>query len=123
MKNLPKIHCLYLLLFFFHQSKGKISAFAATKKICDVYRNDTITEKTCQRWLKRFKEGNFDLEDQQRTGRKRRLSLQDLDSRISKNPKTNTRKLASSLEYSPMTVPRGLKKLGMKKKLSQWIPL
>ena len=61
MKNLPKIHCRYLLLFFFHQSKGKISAFAATKKICDVYGNDTITEKTCQRWLKRFKEGNFDL--------------------------------------------------------------
>ena len=58
------------------------------KKICDVYGNDTITEKTCQRWLKRFKEGNFDLEDQQCTGRKRRLSLQDLDSRISKNPKT-----------------------------------
>ena len=65
MKNLPKIHCRHLLLFFFHQSKGKISAFAATKKICDVYGNDTITEKTCQRWLKRFKEGNFDL-DQQR---------------------------------------------------------
>ena len=54
--------------------------------------------------------------------RKRRLSLQDLDSRISKNPKTNTRELASSLECSPMTVSRGLKKLGMKKKLSQWIP-
>ena len=67
-------------------------------------------------------EGNFDLEDQQRTGRKRRLSFQDLDSRISKNPKTNTRELASSLECSPMTVSRGLKKLGMKKKLSQWIP-
>ena len=48
--------------------------------------------------------------------------LQDLDSRISKNPKTNTRELASSLEYSLMTVSRGLKKLGMKKKLSQWIP-
>ena len=35
MKNLPKIHCRHLLLFFFHQSKGKISAFAATKKIRD----------------------------------------------------------------------------------------
>ena len=90
MKNLPKIHCRHLLLFF-HQSKEKISAFAATKKICDVYGNDIITEKTCQRWLKRFKEGNFDLKDQQRTGRKRRLSLQDLASRISKNSKTNTR--------------------------------
>ena len=119
MKNLPKIYCRHLLLFFFHQSKGKISALAVTKKICDVYENDTITEKTCQRWLKRFKEGNFDLEDQQRTGRKRRLSLQDLNSRILKNPKTNTRELASSLECSPMTVSRGLKKLGMKKKLSQ----
>ena len=122
MKNLPKIHCWHLLLFFFHQSKGKISAFAATKKICHVYGNDTITKKTCQRWLKRFQEGNFDLEDQQRTGRKRRLSLQDLDSRILKNPKTNTRELASSLECSPMTVSRDLKKLGIKKKLSQWIP-
>ena len=118
IKNLPKIHCQHLLLFFFHQSKGKISAFAATKKICDVYENDTITEKTCQRLLKRFKEGNFDFEDQQRTGRKRRLSLQDLDSRISKNPKTNIRELASSLKCSPMTVSRGLKKLEMKKKLS-----
>ena len=47
MKNLPKIHCRHLLLFFFHQSKGKISAFAAMKKICDVYGNDTITGKTC----------------------------------------------------------------------------
>ena len=122
MKNFPKIHCRHLLLFFFHQSKGKISVFAAMKKICDVYGNDTITEKTCQRWLKKFKEGNFDLEDQQRTGRKRRLSLQDFDSRISKNPKTNTRELTSSLECSLMTVSRGLKKLGMKKKLSQWIP-
>ena len=53
MKNLPKIHCRHLLLFF-HQSKGKISAFAATKKICDIYGNDTITEK-------RAKDGSKDL--------------------------------------------------------------
>ena len=122
MKNLPKIHCQNLLLFFFHQSKGKISTFAATKKICDVYGNDTITEKTCQRWLKRFKEGNFDLKNQQRKEGREDSVFKILIQEISKNPKTNTKELASSLECSSMTVSRGLKKLGMKKKLSQWIP-
>jgi len=38
-------------------------------KICAVYGEDAVVEKTVRKWFARFKVGDFNLEDQERLGR------------------------------------------------------
>ncbi|CAK9829602.1 Histone-lysine N-methyltransferase SETMAR [Anthophora retusa] len=60
------IHFRHILLFYFH--KGKKAA-EAHKEICEVYGVDCLTERTCQNWFKKFRSGDFSLNDDQRSGR------------------------------------------------------
>lgn len=39
------------------------------KKICAIYKDDVIDESTVCKWFARFRSGNFDLEDQEYSGR------------------------------------------------------
>ena len=55
-------------VFNFFYRKGK-NATQATNKICAVYDEGTVAERTVQKWFARFKAGDFNLEDQERPGR------------------------------------------------------
>ncbi|XP_043493637.1 histone-lysine N-methyltransferase SETMAR-like [Polistes fuscatus] len=57
-----KVHYRHLMLFFFRKNK---TATQAANKICAVYGEDAVAERTVQKWFARFKAGNFDLEDQE----------------------------------------------------------
>ena len=52
----------------FYYLKGK-NATKAAEKFCEVYAPDTVTIRTAQRWLDRFRSGVVDVEDTPRTGR------------------------------------------------------
>ena len=92
------------------------------EKICSVYRRSAVLEKTCKKWLKKFERGDFNFDDHPKSGRKCQISLDFLKEKFEKQPKTTTRKLAEEFKCNPKTISNGLKKLGKKRKLSQWIP-
>jgi len=55
-----KVHFRHLMLFYFW--KGKNVAQIA-KKICIVYGDSAVAESTVRKWFTRFRNGNFDWEE------------------------------------------------------------
>ena len=47
--------------------KGK-NATDTQKKICAVYGEGAVTDRTCQKWFVRFPAGDFSLDDAPRSG-------------------------------------------------------
>ncbi len=52
-----------------YEFQKKNNATKATENICSVYGENALNVRTCQFWFKRFREGNFDLSDNPRSGR------------------------------------------------------
>ena len=44
-------------------------ATVAAKNICEAFGNQAVSERVCQQWFSRFKNGDFDLNDKGRTSR------------------------------------------------------
>ena len=61
-----KVHFKHLMLFFYRKGKN---ATQAANKICAVYGEGAIAERTVRKWFARFKAGDFNLEDQERPDR------------------------------------------------------
>ena len=63
------------------------SATVATKNINKVY-GDTVSVRVCQQWFKKFRAGNFNIDDEPRTRRPTNLDDDVLQVEIEANPKT-----------------------------------
>ena len=56
----------HIMLYYF--KKGK-NATKMQKKICAVYGEGAVTDRTSQKWFVKFRAGNFSLDDAPRSGR------------------------------------------------------
>ncbi|VUZ49070.1 unnamed protein product, partial [Hymenolepis diminuta] len=79
-----KDHIRHILLFQFRQGN---KARLAAKTLKHTYANDVENEKTCRRWfsLSRFKQDDFDLKDESRTGDSKTLNSEQLEVAIDGN--------------------------------------
>ena len=59
-------HLREVLIFFFHSKKTTAKAHRELQKI---YRDAALSETTCRDWFRRFKDGDFDVDDRPRDGR------------------------------------------------------
>ena len=57
-----------------------------------------MPEKTAQWWFSRFKNGNFTLTDDERSGRPVKLDDDQLNNFLHENPRQSTRKLGEQLK-------------------------
>ena len=55
-----------VLIFFFHSKK---TAAEAHRELQKVYGDAALSETTCRDWFRRFKDGDFDVDDRPREGR------------------------------------------------------
>ena len=53
-----------VLIFFFHSKK---TAAEAHRELQKVYGDAALSETTCRDWFRRFKDGDFDVDDRQPT--------------------------------------------------------
>ena len=61
-----KQHFHHIMLHYF--KKGK-NATETQKKICAVYGESAVTDRTCQKWFAKFHAGDFSLDSASRSGR------------------------------------------------------
>lgn len=114
-----KEHFRHVLLFFFRKGKN---AAQTTKKICDVYGEDSVDISTTRKWFRNFKQKNFDLTDAPRSGRQVGTSDMELLALIESDRHLTTRMMGATLGIDHSTISRRLRKLGMVNKLDLWLP-
>ncbi|GFX11103.1 HTH_48 domain-containing protein [Trichonephila clavipes] len=61
-----KQHFRHILLFYYRKGKNAVQA---RRKLIDVYGEGVLTVRQCQNWFAKFRFGNFNVEDVQRSGR------------------------------------------------------
>ena len=61
-----KRHLRELLIYFFNLKK---SAAEAHRFLLETYGEAALSERSCREWFQKFKNGEFDIEDKERSGR------------------------------------------------------
>ena len=97
------------------------TARAARNHICSVY-GEVVATRMVQKWFKRFREGNRNLEDEERTGRPTEVDANNLLTLIEEDPRLSTKELARQLNCNFSTVARHLEKFGKTCRSGKWVP-
>uniref|UniRef100_A0A914D6U4 Mos1 transposase HTH domain-containing protein n=1 Tax=Acrobeloides nanus TaxID=290746 RepID=A0A914D6U4_9BILA len=90
------------MLWLFDKDNS-ITAKDASEEIQGVYGQDSIAQRTCGKWLKKFRDGDKDvedLEDEPRSGRPSNLNDEELCLLVEMDPKATVRELAEVLQKS-----------------------
>ncbi|XP_066247087.1 histone-lysine N-methyltransferase SETMAR-like [Euwallacea similis] len=117
MKN-QKLHLRHLLLHYYHKGKNAVQA---TKKICAVCAKDTVSERTVREWFVKFRGGEFNLEDRQRSGRPSSVDDDQIKVLITQNPRSTTHDTAQKLKVSNSTIYDHLMRLNFVGRLDVWV--
>lgn len=117
--NVDKIHLRHVMLYEFH--KG-ISVGIAYKNIHGVYLDGAPSVRTIKKWFRRFRDGDFNLEDQSRSGRPSEIKDDMIDTMLEKNSRLSTQEIATSLGVNISTAFRHLKSQNYISKLDSWVP-
>ncbi|XP_011859834.1 PREDICTED: histone-lysine N-methyltransferase SETMAR-like isoform X2 [Vollenhovia emeryi] len=89
-----KVHFRHLMLFLYWKGRN---ATQAANKICAVYGEGAVAERTVRKWFARFKAGDFNLKDQERPGRPSTTDEDQIETLIENNPRYTTCRLAEML--------------------------
>ncbi|KAG5348093.1 SETMR methyltransferase, partial [Acromyrmex charruanus] len=118
MEN-EKVHIRHVMLWEFKQGN---SAKGTAEKICSVYGEDLISDRTVRHWFAKFRSGDTTLKDGPRAGRPSDLDDNLLKAMLEQNSRQSTRDIAGRSNTSQSTVCRHLEKLGKVSKLGVWVP-
>ena len=61
-----KQHFRLIMLYYFKKGKNTTETH---KKICAVYGECAVNDRTCQKWFAKFRAGDFSLDDAPQSGR------------------------------------------------------
>lgn len=81
--ELNKRHLREALLFCFHLKK---TAAQAHDMLMDAYDTYAPSKTTCRDWFHRFKDGDFEVEDHERSGRPKLFEDDELEALIDQDP-------------------------------------
>lgn len=114
-----KQHLREVLLFMFNSKK---SAAESHRLLLGTYTEHSISIKMCEYWFRRFKSGDFDIEDKERSGQPKKFEDEELTALLDEDSCQTLRELATSLEVDESTVSKRLKAMGMIQKQGNWVP-
>ncbi|XP_015178873.1 PREDICTED: flap endonuclease 1-like isoform X2 [Polistes dominula] len=105
-----KRHLRELLIYFFNLKK---SAAEAHRLLVEAYNEAALSERTCREWFQKFKKGDFDVKDKDRSGRPKIYEDAELEELLEEDSSQTQKKLALTLEVTQQAVSHRLKSLGM----------
>ena len=107
------------MLYYF--KKGK-NATEMHKKICAVYGEDPVTDWTCQKWLAKFRVGDFLLDNAPQSGRRVEVDSYQIETIIENNQCYTMREIADILKISKSSTENHLHQLGYVHHFDVWVP-
>ncbi|XP_018316119.1 uncharacterized protein [Mycetomoellerius zeteki] len=87
-------HMREVLIFFFHSKK---TAAEAHRELQKVYGDAALSETTCRDWFRRFKDGDFDVDDRPREGKPKTFEDAALEALLDEDPCQTQEELVSVL--------------------------
>lgn len=115
-----KQHFREVLLFCFHL---KMKAVASHRLLVEAYGDQAVSESTCREWYRRFKDGDFDVNDKERLGQPKKFEDTELLALLDEDPSQMLKYLSETLNFDYATVSKRLKTIGMiRNRLGYWIP-
>nr|pir hypothetical protein C45H4.5 - Caenorhabditis elegans [Caenorhabditis elegans] len=108
-----------LLLYEFRLGQ---SAMEAERNICGAMGEGALSYNTAKSWFQKFKNGDFSLEEIERSGRPVELNEEDLVKLVEEEPRLSLREMEEKLECCHSTIARHLGRLGFTSKLGIWVP-
>jgi len=91
---LTKQHLLEVLIFCFNWKKN---AAEAHRMLVEIYGDTAPTDKPCREWFRRFKDGDFNVEDKPRSGQPKKFEDKELEALLEKDQSQTQEELAESL--------------------------
>jgi len=98
----------------------KKSAAEAHRLLVEAY-DAALSERSCREWIQKFKNGEFDVEDKERSGRPKVYEDAELEPLLDKDSCQTQKELALTLGVTQQTISYRLK-LGMIQKQGNWVP-
>ena len=114
-----KQHFWPIMLYCF--KKGK-NATETQKKICAVYGEGAVIDRTCQKWFAKFCAGDFLLDDAPRSGRPVEVDSDQIKTLIENNQCYTMQEIADILKISKSSVENHLHQVGYVNRFDVWVP-
>lgn len=105
-----------------YEYKLGTKAAVAARKICTAFGDDAVSDRTAQKWFKKFSSGDLSLTDEARSGRPKIINNEDIQQVVEANSRTTCLELAERFNVSDETIRLHLHQLGKTWKLSKWVP-
>ena len=94
----------------------------AHRKLQKVYGDAALSETTCRDWFRRFKDGDFYVEDCPCAGRRKTFENDKLEELLDNDTCQTQEELASALGFTCQAISKRLHALGMIQKQGTWVP-
>lgn len=114
-----KRHLREVLLFHFNVKK---TAAETHRILVDAYGESAPSERTCREWFQRFKSGDFNVEDHERSGRLKEFEDAELQHLLDVDSRKTQEELAEALNVDQSVISRRLKAMGKIQKEGVWLP-
>ena len=87
-----------------------------------VYGDNALLDESCREWFRRFKNGNFIVEDKPRCGQPKNFEDKELEALLDENPTQTQDELVNTLGVTQKSVSVQLKSMEMIQKQDNWVP-
>lgn len=107
------------LLFCYRLKK---TAAEAHRLLVEAYGDNALSKTTCRDWFRRFKTGDLDVEDKERSGQPKKFEDIEMQVLLYENAAQTQKQLAEQLGVSNATISHRLKAMGKIQKKGNWVP-
>nr|XP_042901741.1 histone-lysine N-methyltransferase SETMAR-like [Parasteatoda tepidariorum] len=83
---------------------------------------NTVSYDTVKVWFRKFNSGNFNIEDEPRSGRPIEIDCDQLKQIIDQDRNVSTRTIALELDVCQKTIVNALKRINLTFKFNRWVP-
>ena len=92
------------------------------RELQKVYGDAALSETTCSDWFRRFKDGDFYVDERPREGRPKTFEDAELEALLDEDPGQTQEELASALGVTRHAIYKRLHALGMIRNQGTWVP-
>lgn len=102
--------------------KDNMNSVEIMTKINTVLEGEIVNERTCRRWIARFKQDDYSVQDKSREGRPLIDLSDNIENALNEDPFATSRQIAERIGICHMTVLNRLKAMGKSYRVNAWLP-